>query len=96
MAPILCQKPDTMNAPESLPNDLPVFDNSFAALPDAFYTRLNPQPLRNPHLVAVSDEVAGMLGLPASFLDSPQFAEIFAGNQLMPGSEPLAAVYSGH
>lgn len=85
-----------MNAPESLPNDLPVFDNSFAALPDAFYTRLNPQPLRNPHLVAVSDEVAGMLGLPASFLDSPQFAEIFAGNQLMPGSEPLAAVYSGH
>ncbi|MBK7647230.1 MAG: YdiU family protein [Betaproteobacteria bacterium] len=85
-----------MNAPESLPNDLPVFDNSFAALPDAFYTRLNPQPLRNPHVVAVSDEVAGMLGLPASFLDSPQFAEIFAGNQLMPGSEPLAAVYSGH
>ena len=85
-----------MNAPESLPNDLPVFDNSFAALPDAFYPRLNPQPLRNPHVVAVSDEVAGMLGLPASFLDSPQFAEIFAGNQLMPGSEPLAAVYSGH
>ena len=85
-----------MNAPESLPTDLPVFDNSFAALPDAFYTRLNPQPLNNPYVVAVSDDVVAMLGLPASFLDSPQFAEVFAGNQLMPGSEPLAAVYSGH
>lgn len=85
-----------MNAPESLPLDLPVFDNSFAALPDAFYTRLNPHPLPNPYVVAVSDEVAGLLGLPEALLNSPAFAEIFAGNRLLPGSEPLAAVYSGH
>lgn len=85
-----------MNAPESLPLDLPVFDNSFAALPDAFYTRLNPHPLPNPYVVAVSDEVAGLLGLPDALLNSPAFAEIFAGNRLLPGSEPLAAVYSGH
>ena len=85
-----------MNAPESLPLDLPVFDNSFAALPNAFYTRLNPHPLPNPYVVAVSDEVAGLLGLPDALLNSPAFAEIFAGNRLLPGSEPLAAVYSGH
>lgn len=85
-----------MNAPESLPLDLPVFDNSFADLPDAFYTRLNPHPLPNPYVVAVSDEVAGLLGLPEALLNSPAFAEIFAGNRLLPGSEPLAAVYSGH
>ncbi|KXB29746.1 hypothetical protein AT959_17630 [Dechloromonas denitrificans] len=85
-----------MNAPESLPLDLPVFDNSFAALPDAFYTRLNPHPLPAPYVVGVSDEVAGLLGLPEALLNSPAFAEIFAGNRLLPGSEPLAAVYSGH
>jgi len=85
-----------MNAPESLPLDLPVFDNSFAALPAAFYTRLNPHPLPDPYVVAVSDEVAGLLGLPDELLNSPAFAEIFAGNRLLPGSEPLAAVYSGH
>jgi len=85
-----------MNAPESLPLDLPVFDNSFAALPDAFYTRLNPHPLPEPYVVGVSDEVAGLLGLPEALLNSPAFAEIFAGNRLLPGSEPLAAVYSGH
>jgi uncharacterized protein YdiU (UPF0061 family) len=85
-----------MNAPESLPPELPVFDNSFAALPEAFYTRLDPHPLPDPYVVGVSSEVAEMLGLSAELLDSPQFAEIFAGNRLMAGSEPLAAVYSGH
>ena len=85
-----------MNAPESLPPELPTFDNSFAALPPAFYTRLNPQPLPAPYRVGVSDDVAELLGLPTAFVDSPEFAEIFAGNALLPGSEPLAAVYSGH
>lgn len=85
-----------MNAPELLPPDLPAFDNGFAALPGAFYTRLDPQPLPAPHLVGVSPEVAELLGLPAALLRSPAFAEIFAGNRLLPGSAPLAAVYSGH
>lgn len=83
--------PIAMNAPAS-----PRFDNSFAALPEAFYTRLAPQPLSNPHVVAISDEVAGLVGLEAELLNSPEFAEIFAGNRLLPGSQPLAAVYSGH
>ncbi len=85
-----------MNAPESLPLEFPVFDNSFAALPEAFYTRLKPQPLPAPYVVGVSPEVADLLGLPANLLANQAFAEIFAGNRQMPGAEPLAAVYSGH
>lgn len=85
-----------MNAPESPPLELPDFDNSFAALPAAFYTRLNPLPLPDPYVVGVSDEVADLLGLPPELLQSPQFAELFAGNRIMPGMQPLAAVYSGH
>ncbi len=82
-----------MNAPMIPPL---VFDNSFAALPEAFYTRLPPQGLPDPYLVGVSREVADLLGLPEDFLHSPAFAEVFAGNRLLPGSNPLAAVYSGH
>lgn len=85
-----------MNAPVPLPPELPVFDNSFAALPAAFYTRLEPHPLPEPYVVAVSRDVAALLGLPQELLDSQQFAEIFVGNRLLPGSDPLAAVYSGH
>jgi uncharacterized protein YdiU (UPF0061 family) len=96
MTRIPCQKPDTMNAPEPFLKDLPAFANTFAALPAAFYTRLAPQPLPDPYVVGVSGEVADLLGLPSELLNSPQFAEIFAGNRLLPGSEPLAAVYSGH
>jgi len=85
-----------MNAPETLPLDLPAFDNSFASLPEAFYTRLAPHPLPDPHVVAISEEVADLLGLPPELLASSEFAELFAGNRLLPGSAPLAAVYSGH
>lgn len=85
-----------MNASEKLPTDLPVFDNSFAALPAAFHTRLPPQGIPDPYVVGVSEDVADLLGLPEALLHSQLFAEVFAGNQLLPGSEPLAAVYSGH
>lgn len=85
-----------MNPSQPLPADLPIFSNSFAALPPAFHTRLPPQGIPDPYVVGVSREVADLLDLPAAFLNSRQFAEIFAGNQLLPGSEPLAAVYSGH
>ena len=84
-----------MNATEKIPA-LPDFDNSFAGLPEHFYTRLVPQGLSEPYVVGVSEEVADLLGLPADFLASPQFAEVFAGNSLLPGCQPLAAVYSGH
>ena len=84
-----------MNAPDPLTPELPVFDNSFAALPAAFYTRLDPLPLPDPYVVGVSAEVAGLLGLPPELLASPQFADIFAGNCLLPGSAPLAAEFRG-
>src|SRR5574343_1464151 len=88
--------PLPMNAPESLLLDLPVFDNSFAALPSAFYTRLAPHALPQPYVIGVNPEFADLHGLQAALLANPHFAEVFAGNRLLPGSEPLAAVYSGH
>ncbi|HOB47264.1 MAG TPA: protein adenylyltransferase SelO family protein, partial [Zoogloea sp.] len=72
------------------------FDNAFARLPDAFYTRLPPDPLPDPYLVAASPAAAALIGLDATELARPEFAQVFAGNRLLPGSEPLAAVYSGH
>jgi uncharacterized protein YdiU (UPF0061 family) len=89
-----------MNAPDALRplhrlEDL-AFDNSFAALPDAFFTRLAPHGLPAPYLVCASDEVARLIGLDPAELVRPEFREIFAGNSLPPGSEALAAVYSGH
>ena len=72
------------------------FDNSFARLPAEFYTRLAPMPLPAPYVVGVSGEVAALLGLAPGESSRTEFAEVFAGNRLLPGSDPLAAVYSGH
>lgn len=72
------------------------FTNSFARLPAGFHTRLNPSPLPDPYLVGVSHDAAALIGLDKAELSRPEFIKAFSGNQLLPGSEPLAAVYSGH
>ena len=89
-----------MNAPEHghLPGRLEQleFDNSFASLPEAFYTRLAPVGLPSPYLVAASEQVAELIGIDPREFQRPEFCDIFAGNSLLPGSDALAAVYSGH
>jgi uncharacterized protein YdiU (UPF0061 family) len=72
------------------------FDNSYARLPAAFYTRLGPTPLPEPYLVAKSDRAAALLGLAAEHFDRAGFVAALTGNVPLAGSEPLAAVYSGH
>ncbi len=72
------------------------FDNSFAALPARFYTRLKPWGLPEPQLLAVSDDAAALVGLHPDELARAEFVDAFAGNQPLPGGDTLAAVYSGH
>ena len=89
-----------MNAPESCrPRgalEQIELDNSFAALPEVFYTRLAPLGLPEPFLVGASDEAAGLIGLDPGEFSRPEFCDIFAGNTALPGGDALAAVYSGH
>ncbi|MFZ6678101.1 protein adenylyltransferase SelO [Undibacterium sp. Tian12W] len=84
-----------MNTPPLSPQDL-MLENKFAELPPYFYTQLSASPIDKPYLVAASDEVAAQLNLDQASLNSPEFLNYFSGNQVLPGSKPLAAVYSGH
>jgi len=70
--------------------------NRFAALGEAFFTRLQPTPLPNPHWVGTSAAVADLLGLDSAWLQSPAGLAAFTGNGEIAGSVPLASVYSGH
>jgi uncharacterized protein YdiU (UPF0061 family) len=71
-------------------------DNSFAALPSAFYTRLQAQPLTNPRLLHANQEAAALIGLSAQALHSDAFLRVASGHEPLPGGDTLAAVYSGH
>ena len=84
-----------MNAPDRSIGSLS-FTNSFAALPESFYSRLEPTALPDPYLVAISPSVAELLGVDEAEFSRPEVIAAFAGNRMLPGSDPLAAVYSGH
>ncbi|WP_120633005.1 YdiU family protein [Ruegeria sp. EL01] len=70
------------------------FDNSYARLPDAFYARQAPVPVRAPQLIAFNADLARLLDIAPG--DVHELAETFAGNALPAGAEPLAQLYSGH
>ena len=70
--------------------------NSFAALPETFYTRLAPRGLNNPRLLHANSQAAALIGLDPSVLTTPEFLQVFSGAQPLPGGDTLAAVYSGH
>ena len=75
--------------------DLP-FDNSYARLPERFYTRLAPTPVARPGLIALNAPLARDLGLDPKALVSDEGLSALAGNLVPEGAEPLAQVYAGH
>jgi len=70
------------------------FDNSYARLPNTFYARQAPVPVRAPHMIAFNSELASILRITPG--DVHEMAEAFAGNALPEGAEPIAQLYSGH
>jgi uncharacterized protein YdiU (UPF0061 family) len=72
------------------------FDNTYARLPDAFYARVMPTPLPDPHLVSFNPDAAALIDLDPDEAKRPEFAGCFGGGLLLPGSEPIAMLYYGH
>lgn len=72
------------------------FDNTYARLPEVFYRHVKPTPLPAPYLVSFNEEAAKLIGLDAREAAKPDFAEYFSGNKILPGSEPISAIYAGH
>ena len=70
--------------------------NRFATLGTAFYTPVNASPLRDVHWVARNETLAHRLGLPTDWWQSHAALQALAGNAVIPGSQTLASVYSGH
>ncbi len=75
--------------------DLP-FDNSYARLPDRFYTRIPPTPVQTPELIALNHTLVERLGLNAETLSTPEGIAALAGNAVPGGADPLAQAYAGH
>jgi len=73
------------------------FSNTYTQLGEAFFQRTHPTPVANPKLLLWNSRLAEQLMLPPKLTNDPHaLAQIFSGNHLLPGSEPIAAAYAGH
>ena len=68
------------------------FDNSYARLPGSMHVGVNPTPVSGPRLIRVNEPLARELGIDPAALTP----EVAVGNQLLPGSAPIAQAYAGH
>lgn len=83
-------------APATSPRPPISWQDGFAALGPDFFTHLRPTPLPEPHWIATSTGTAELLGLDPQWLASDEALQALTGNAVLPGSHPLASVYSGH
>jgi len=72
-----------------------LFDNSYARLPEAFFSPVEPTPVADPGLIAFNRPLAEALGLDADAFERHAAAWL-SGNLPPPGALPLAMAYAGH
>lgn len=73
------------------------FDNSYTNLPDAFYSKMSPNPVREPKIVILNHSLAASLGLNGEeLLHSEDNLSLFGGNEFPKNASPLAQAYAGH
>lgn len=73
-----------------------MFDNSYARLPDNFFVRVTPDRVPAPALLAWNEELAQELDMCELGRTGLQLAQIFSGNEIPEGAEPIALAYAGH
>ncbi len=74
----------------------PQSDNYRRQVQGACFSRVMPTKVATPRLIAFSREVADLLDLSETTCRSPEFVEIFVGNKLLAGMDPMAMCYGGH
>ena len=71
-------------------------DNSYVTLPKIFYSKVKPNPVKDPKLVVLNEELALELGLDVERLKEEDSLDIFAGNRGLVVEELIAQAYAGH
>ena len=67
--------------------------NSYAELPERFYERVRPENFQAPELLLFNSALSDEMGFELSEKDD--VARVFSGQDLLPGSEPIAQAYAG-
>lgn len=70
------------------------FDNTYLTLPQDFYKKVLPASVPNPRLVFYNSTLAKELLIPDTSIET--LTQVFSGQTILEGSEPMAQTYAGH
>jgi uncharacterized protein YdiU (UPF0061 family) len=73
-----------------------VFEKNYASLPERFFARCAPTPVRAPRLLHLNRALADALALDVAWLESEAGVAALAGNVVVESAAPLAMAYAGH
>jgi len=74
-----------------------MFSNSYTQLGETFFQKIKPTPVSDPALFLWNDELAETLPVAKHLsADFEEMANVFSGNKILSGSEPIALAYAGH
>jgi uncharacterized protein YdiU (UPF0061 family) len=72
------------------------FHNSYATLPEIFFSAHQPKALAGDFLIHFNPQVAELLGLDAAEAERTDFLDIFTTKRDFAGFKPIALCYAGH
>ena len=72
------------------------FENTYARLPEVFFAPASPTKFRAPELTILNHRFGNELGLTLDELPPDAAANLFAGQDLPEGADPIAQAYAGH
>ncbi|WP_240007775.1 protein adenylyltransferase SelO [Pseudaquidulcibacter saccharophilus] len=79
-----------------MPHKIINFDNSYINLPEIFYAPAEPTQVRGASLVRFNHALADFLNIDIADVSNHAIAELFSGNIVPNGAEPIAQAYGGH
>jgi uncharacterized protein YdiU (UPF0061 family) len=79
-----------------LPLDRIEYNNNPRIVYGALYSRVRPTPVKNPRIVAISRKALKLIDMDKNQIMGQDFVEYFAGNKIIPGSDPISHCYCGH
>lgn len=69
-------------------------EHRYLELPESFFSRVRPSPLRDPKLLCFNHDLAHQMGFHST--NAEQWAKVGGGLELLDGMEPVAMKYTGH
>ncbi|KUP09650.1 hypothetical protein Q73_01845 [Bacillus coahuilensis m2-6] len=69
---------------------------SYSKLPNKFYSKQLPTPVRAPELLLLNERLASELGLDEKMLQDEEGVAILSGNEVPEGADPISQAYAGH